>query len=225
MKMYLFKNDKEIEEYAINNDIDLIDSKIDSGRNMLESILILGLETDAKKAIVEYCVENHKELFEVNTLMLSELYDDGVIDEDIFKKIIQIIDDTYGNDWGYYKASYKIMQRAPLSYLDYIIDRLDRDFIEDQLYIGACSHGRFDIVKYLIEEKNVDPNSSDGFAAMAILKQYGAKELKYLIEKGLKIESRKNAILKRLKIYEEEDNIFGQEGEDYRWVCQHILKE
>nr|DAE82375.1 MAG TPA: ankyrin repeat protein [Caudoviricetes sp.] len=223
--MYLFKNDKEIEEYAIDNDIDLINSKIDSGRNMLESILVLGGETDAKRAIVEYCVENHKELFEVDTIMMSELYDDGVIDEDIFKKIIQIIDDVYGNDWGYYKASYKIMQRAPLSYLAYIIDRLDRDFIEDQLYIGACSHGRFDIVKYLIEEKNVDPNSSDGFAAMAILKRYGAKELKYLIEKGLKIESRKNAILKRLKIYEDADDISEQEREDYKWVCQHILKE
>lgn len=223
--MYLFKNDKEIEEYAIDNDIDLINSKIDSGRNMLESILVLGGEADAKKAIVEYCVENHKELFEVDTIMMSELYDDGVIDEDIFKKIIQIIDDVYGNDWGYYKASYKIMQRAPLSYLVYIIDRLDRDFIEDQLYIGACSHGRFDIVKYLIEEKNVDPNSSDGFAAMAILKRYGAKELKYLIEKGLKIESRKNAILKRLKIYEDADDISEQEREDYKWVCQHILKE
>ena len=223
--MYLFKNDKEIEEYAIDNDIDLINSKIDSGRNMLESILVLGGEADAKKAIVEYCVENHKELFEVDTIMMSELYDDGVIDEDIFKKIIQIIDDVYGNDWGYYKASYKIMQRAPLSYLAYIVDRLDRDFIEDQLYIGACSHGRFDIVKYLIEEKNVDPNSSDGFAAMAILKRYGVKELKYLIEKGLKIESRKNAILKRLKIYEDADDISEQEREDYKWVCQHILKE
>ena len=223
--MYLFKNDKEIEEYAIDNDIDLINSKIDSGRNMLESILVLGGEADAKKAIVEYCVENHKELFEVDTIMMSELYDYGVIDEDIFKKIIQIIDDVYGNDWGYYKASYKIMQRAPLSYLAYIIDRLDRDFIENQLYIGACSHGRFDIVKYLIEEKNVDPNSSDGFAAMAILKRYGVKELKYLIEKGLKIESRKNAILKRLKIYEDADDISEQEREDYKWVCQHILKE
>ena len=221
--MYIFTNDKEIEEFANTKDIDLVDAKIDSGYNMLESILVLGLgiESEAKRSIIEYCLDNHKELFEVDTIMLPELYGPGIINLEIFKKIIEVIDDVYGNNWGYYKASYKIMQKAPISYLDYIIDRLDRDFIEDQLYIGTYNHNRFDVTKYLIENKDVDPNSSNGFAALAVLKWNGPKELKYLIEKGLKIESRQNAILKRLELHKEIEESKG----DYEWVCQYILKK
>ena len=216
--MYMFKNDQEIEHYAMEHNIDLFEHKIEGGHNTIEAILLFGedIDPEAKRDVILYCLDNHKSMFETNSLMIPELYKNEIIDEEIFKRIIMTMDDTYGNDWGYYKVSYEVMKHAPVSFLEQLIDKLDRDFIETQLFIGACTHGRVDTVKYLIEEKDVDPNSSDGFAAMAILKHYGPTELRYLIEKGLRIESRQHAILHRIEKYKE------SEKEDYEWVYQHI---